>query len=1112
MAIIQVTDQPNLVETKLFPYASWSFSTLNPVQSRVYEFYDKNVNALIASRTSSGKTCIAEMMLSYEIRVRGGKGLYLAPMRALAQEKIDDWTDLKSHFSDKKIAICTGDYRLTKDRAQELNEADLIIMTTEMLNSCCRNFEAEKNAFLKQIGTVVIDEAHLLTVPGRGDHLEVGLMKFTKINPEARFLMLSATLPNVTEIAEWVGYVLTKRDTMVLKSEYRPCALNVHYETYYDGHKNYYDNENEKINYALEIVEHYGDDKFLVFALSRDTGQKMCELLNESGITAMFHNANLEKEKRIEIEQKFKNDKKLRVIVSTPTLAWGCCAAGTPVLMADGSLKKIENIVVGDNVLASSPVGMISKPILRVGPTRSKKSFEVTLLTGEKVIVSDEHKFLAAIKRDNIDYYEVNLLSVGDYVALPAPILLDCYKNIESDDLGYITGYVIGDGCKTVCGTFADSVDKIALDIAFGSHEVEHANYVRNLMIKYFNYDFGNLKPDTNNVLHLVTKQRDIVKTIDCLKPGRHKDTFSLFDLSNKSPKFIKGVLQGLFDTDGGFSAHGEKHLSIEFTTISYNLAVEVQQLLLFFGVKSAVGKKKMKDTIINGRFQPARREWIYRVRIYSAQVKSFIENVGFKNNVKFDYGNYVIENDFLSGIQEKDIIPARKLLIEHADANNISTRKMLKHVNLCLWNSLNKQDLKRKTVQLILDKFKKRSKLNELMESGVRFSKIKEIRELPPMDMFDIEVAGLHNYVSGGMISHNCNLPARRVVIMGTNRGPDLIAYYDIWQMAGRSGRVGLDPMGDVYILLPESLQKEEKSRIQTPINITSQLLNKTGGDDKYHYKTLAFHLVNEIHHGEITTSDGVHSWYKRSLAHFQSHELSDTVVDTTLTLLKKCGAIWQDEDDNLTVTAIGQISSLFYYSPFDVSDLKRNFTELFAQNKQDNDYWLSMCLGNIDSHRFGTASRAERQEMSMYQDMVRKIMPGKFLTDAAIKIGFCYYNMINGKSSAIVNGLQNTLKSDFARVKEVLFALDGMGAKWNKHSYFRTLEKRIASGIPAHLIDLCQVENIGKVRAKKLYDAGIKSLKDFVSTDKEKLGKLLNFKANTINELISKATNLAD
>ena len=151
--IIEILDQNDLVNTNKYSLASWEFENFNPVQSRIFEIYDKDINVLIAAKTSAGKTVVAEMFLAHEIRKRGGKGMFLAPLRALAQEKIDQWTDPNYHFNDINISICTGDYRITPARQKELNESNLIIMTSEMLNHRARNINSEKSDYLKDIGS-----------------------------------------------------------------------------------------------------------------------------------------------------------------------------------------------------------------------------------------------------------------------------------------------------------------------------------------------------------------------------------------------------------------------------------------------------------------------------------------------------------------------------------------------------------------------------------------------------------------------------------------------------------------------------------------------------------------------------------------------------------------------------------------------------------------------------------------------------------------------------------------------------------------------------------------------------------------------------------------------
>jgi len=670
--VIKAEDQPVIVATADYPYAKWKFEKFNPVQSRIMDFYDKDTNGLIAAMTSAGKTVVAEMFLAQEIRSRGGKGMFLAPLRALAREKITDWTNKQYHFADQKISICTGDYRLTKERAKELNDANLIIMTSEMLNHRSRNHKAEQNNWLLDVGTLIIDESHLLTVPGRGDHLEVGLMKFTEINPKARLVLLSATMPNVEEIADWISYSLTKRDTFMLRSKYRPVPLTVHYESYYDSGR--YDQiEEEKVNKALEIIEWYPDDKFLVFAHTKRTGELMKQSLRSIGVEAQFHNADLESDERAKVEDRFRNDPKLRVIVATSTLAWGL-------------------------------------------------------------------------------------------------------------------------------------------------------------------------------------------------------------------------------------------------------------------------------------------------------------------------------------------------------------------------------------------------------------------------------------------------NLPARRVIILGVNRGISEVESHDILQMIGRSGRLGIDPMGDAYILVPESDEAKYRQKFSKPNRIESQLLEKVG--DKY--KVLAFHLVSEIHHGTVSTTDDVHAWYKRSLAYFQNKALDETVVDQTLDLLRKCSAVW-GEDGKWTCRPIGKVSSMFYFSPFDVSDLYFNFKNLFEDNKEDNDYFIATALGNIDGQRMNIVSRIEKEEMSMFATKVRALMPGKYFNDASLKASFCYFNLLNGVNTQACAATQRNLQFDFNRLSQVLQALDSFGGNWQREGFFRTLEGRITNGVPVHLVDLCRLANIGKVRATKLYDAGFKTVESVADMDFDKFKKIVNMKADAAKEVMDSAKKFA-
>lgn len=1095
--LIKAVDKTELINTSEYPYANWKFDKFNCVQSSMMDFYDKEVNGLIAASTSSGKTVVAEQFLSYEIRKRGGKGMYLVPMRALAQEKIDQWTDPNYHFKDLNVSICTGDYRITKDRTKELNESNLIIMTSEMLSHRSRNYTSDQNAFLREIGTLIVDEAHLLTVPGRGDHLEVGLMKFTEINSKARIILLSATMPNVEEIASWISYGLTKRKTFVLNSTFRPVPLTTHYEIYSDKVKSYDIIEKEKVNNALEIVEYYTEDKFLIFSHTKKTGELMKNTLIKSGIKAEFHSADLAKSARISLENRFKNDKEPRVIVATSTLAWGCYKHGSRVVLPNGSMMDVADISVGDELLCPVNNGFEPRKVIRQETFESERGYFVKLECGDTMTVSEDHVFLAAEGRKAPDWNEVSSLSKGDFIAVPSDFGLWTKEISDIDRFWYLAGFAFGDGCIVDCGSHAEGSKKALLDLCLGKHD-----RLSKIVVQIFSDEF-NYKPvvrdDMNGVPHIATKKKKIVdRFLDILPLGRKNGCNDIPRESYGTQLSMRSFLMGLFDADGGAEDHSNGNISVGLCNISEKAIQSVRTALLGFGIRSSFGRKRMMPSIINGRLLTPVRKYIYRLRIFgSKNLGLFMIHVGFNCPEKCArVSSYLASN---TSDNSKDLIPARILLKEHLLGNGLRTSFFKSITNCDLYNSVNTQDCKRKTIMKLLSSTKKSTSLNDLVGKPYFWSRIKEVRKCSGGLFKEIEVDSPHAYVGCGAISHNCNLPARRVIILGVNRANEKIAPYDISQMVGRSGRLGIDPMGDAYVLIPESEQLECKAELQKPSKIESQLLNKTGP----YYKNLAFHLVSEIHHGYVKNTEDIYRWYKRSLAYFQSNQLNEKSIDDTLTSLTKCGAIGA-ENDVWYARAIGKVASMFYYSPFDASDLFFNLKFIFDNQKQDDDYFVSMALANTDSARNNIVSRAEKDAMSAYRTKVLRNKTNKFITEGSCKVGFCYFNLMQGRNNPVFASFQRNIQLEFNRVSQVIQSLDTFGGKWGKISWMKEIEGKIVYGVPVHLINLCSIPNIGKVRATKLYEAGIKDAKSFSLCDKDKLKKLLNMKMELVEQAI--------
>jgi len=292
----------------------------NPPQSFIARnaLHRKRCNLIITTPTSSGKTSMAEMVISRQLAL-GRRTVYVSPLKAVTSEKFQEWTDSAHPFSSKRLSIMTGDYQLSASRTGELAESDIVLMTSEMLDSRSRKQGEEKSGWISGVGAIVVDEAHLLGTD-RGPALEVGLMRFTEMC-SARIVFLSATMPNIEQVKSWLTR-LNGIPTITVDLPWRPVELRMHWLPYeHSGNPRVRD---ERFDAVREIVlRHQGAGGTLVFVHTKRMGREMRDMLKRAGVKCEFHSGELSKEARREIEAKFRS-RELPVLISTSTLAWGC--------------------------------------------------------------------------------------------------------------------------------------------------------------------------------------------------------------------------------------------------------------------------------------------------------------------------------------------------------------------------------------------------------------------------------------------------------------------------------------------------------------------------------------------------------------------------------------------------------------------------------------------------------------------------------------------------------------------------------------------------------------------------------------------------------------------
>jgi len=281
----------------------------NPLQLETAKFISEDSNLVILAPTSAGKTIVGEQFIFSSLEA-GKKAIYLSPLKALTEEKKRAWEKLPY-----SMLVCTGDYGQATSFA-----AQLVLMTTEALDSKTRGAKD----WLKKVGCIVVDEAHLLGLTGRGDALEVGLIRFSQINPQARLILMSATIPNAQELANWL-HRLNGKPSCVVESDYRP----VEQEHFFIpcGGQEWAVNQKvaEMVKYCKQI---YPGQQILVFVHSVGKGQSISREL-----MCPFHYSKLSKDKKFALEEAF-TQKKVSTLVATSTLAYGVNLPADIVIIA----------------------------------------------------------------------------------------------------------------------------------------------------------------------------------------------------------------------------------------------------------------------------------------------------------------------------------------------------------------------------------------------------------------------------------------------------------------------------------------------------------------------------------------------------------------------------------------------------------------------------------------------------------------------------------------------------------------------------------------------------------------------------------------------------------
>ncbi|XP_072845130.2 superkiller complex protein 2 isoform X1 [Pogona vitticeps] len=188
------------------PAFKWPFEP-DVFQKQAILHLEKHDSVFVAAHTSAGKTVVAEYAIALSQK-HMTRTIYTSPIKALSNQK---FRDFKNTFGD--VGLLTGDVQLHPD-------ASCLIMTTEILRSMLYN----GSDVLRDLEWVIFDEVHYINDSERGVVWEEVLIM---LPDHVNIILLSATVPNTLEFADWIGRIKRKK-IYVISTLKRPVPLE-HY-------------------------------------------------------------------------------------------------------------------------------------------------------------------------------------------------------------------------------------------------------------------------------------------------------------------------------------------------------------------------------------------------------------------------------------------------------------------------------------------------------------------------------------------------------------------------------------------------------------------------------------------------------------------------------------------------------------------------------------------------------------------------------------------------------------------------------------------------------------------------------------------------------------------
>lgn len=392
--------------------------------------------------------------------------------------------------------------------------------------------------------------------------------------------------------------------------------------------------------------------------------------------------------------------------------------------------------------------------------------------------------------------------------------------------------------------------------------------------------------------------------------------------------------------------------------------------------------------------------------------------------------------------------------------------------------------------------------KLSECIKSGTAFHNagLSNEQRKRVEDLF--RAGKIKVIVATPTLAAGINLPARMVIIREASRfdvdyGHSAIPVLEIKQMCGRAGRPKYDDFGEAVFIAKDEGERSfllENYLLADPENVYSKLGTEPA---------LRSHVLAAIATGSVRSEEDISKFLENSfLARQTDIEFLQETLSRILAFLDKNEMIRFAADGSIKATFFGKRVSDLYLDPASAVTLRKAL-EVFKDSSEFGILHAISATADLkplylrrgDYEWVEELLEAKRSELLL--EPPNDLNQYEFFL-AEIKTASLIQDWIDERAEEEIEKKFGIGPGDIRSKMEVAewmaYSMDQLSAIFNEraHKSLQQMVRRIDKGVRPELLELTKMKNIGRVRARVLFDNGIRSIGDLRKTDVGRLAEL--------------------